>query len=189
MTTQDVWKDLHERLFSFIRSRVGTDHDAEDILQDVFTRIHAKLGSLTDSKSVTAWVYRITRNAITDFYRARSKMERASGSLAKADEGAGDGDESEPRAELSRCIKPLLKQLPEPYREAVAMTELGDTTQKEAARLLGLSVSGMKARVQRGRRKLKDNLLDCCHVELDRHRDVIGYRERNDGSCTKCECD
>jgi hypothetical protein len=52
-----------------------------------------------------------------------------------------------------------------------------------AARL-GLSISGMKSRVQRGRRQLKRVLVDCCEVELDRRRSVMGYRPRR----ASCDC-
>ena len=64
------------------------------------------------------------------------------------------------------------------------LTELEGVTQAEAAARLGLSVSGMKTRVQRGRSLLEDLLLDCCHVELDSRRGVVGYRSRRGA----CEC-
>ena len=88
-------------------------------------------------------------------------------------------DEAEPRAELARCLSPLVGRLPERYRRSLELTELEGRTQAEAAALLGLSVSGMKARVQRARRLLRDLLLDCCHVELDRRGAVTGHRPRS----------
>lgn len=76
-------------------------------------------------------------------------------------------DGAELRAELAGCLAPLIARLPETYREALALTEFQGITQAEAGARLGLSVSGMKTRVQRGRGQLKDLLLDCCHIELD----------------------
>lgn len=87
-------------------------------------------------------------------------------------------DEAEPRAELARCLSPLVGRLPT-ATAARSLTELEGRTQTEAAALLGLSVSGMKARVQRARRLLRDLLLDCCHVELDRRGAVTGHRPRS----------
>jgi RNA polymerase sigma-70 factor (ECF subfamily) len=72
----------------------------------------------------------------------------------------------------------MVEALPEPYREAVQLTELDGLTQADAAARLGLSVSGMKSRVQRGRERLKKMILDCCHVELDARGGVIDYRSR-----------
>ena len=88
------------------------------------------------------------------------------------------------RGELSRCLAPLIERLPGSYRQALVLTEVEGLTQADAASRLGLSVSGMKTRVQRARGRLKDLLLDCCHVELDRRRGVSGYRSRRG----QCEC-
>jgi RNA polymerase sigma-70 factor (ECF subfamily) len=88
------------------------------------------------------------------------------------------------RGELARCVAPLIERLPGSYRQALVLTEVDGVTQAEAASRLGLSVSGMKTRVQRARGRLKDLLLDCCHVELDRRRGVSGYRARRG----QCEC-
>ncbi len=60
--------------------------------------------------------------------------------------------------------------LPSPYREALTLTELEGLTQKEAAEMLGISLSGMKSRVQRGRQQLRQALEDCCHIALGRPR-------------------
>ena len=70
--TQEIWMQMHQRLLSYIRRRVATSHDAEDLLQDVFVRIHANLDNVRDTENVTAWVYQIARNAITDYYRQRA---------------------------------------------------------------------------------------------------------------------
>ena len=81
-----------------------------------------------------------------------------------------------------------LNEVPQPYRQAIALTELGGLTQKEAAREAGLTLSGMKARVQRGRKKLKEVVLDCCEVELDRRGGLVGYRRRDGSPCGDRAC-
>jgi RNA polymerase sigma-70 factor (ECF subfamily) len=91
--------------------------------------------------------------------------------------------------EFSRCIEPLLSEVPQPYREAIELTELGGMTRKDAAARLGLSESGMKARVQRGRSKLKDVLLDCCNVELDHRGGLLDYERRTQSNCDNCDCE
>ena len=195
--TKKIWQQMHDRLLSYIRRRVATEHDAEDILQDVFLRIHQNLQRLRDSESVTAWIYQIARNAIADYHRQRAKAARITAQLAEeAGETAGlaqgGGAEPEPmrRAteEFAQCLQPLLGQLPEHYQEAITLTELNGMTQKDAAGKLGLSVSGMKARVQRGRSKLKDVVLDCCNVELDRRGGLVDYERRNGPGCEDCPC-
>ena len=73
-----------------------------------------------------------------------------------------------------------MQRLPEPYREALVLTELDGLTQADAATRLGLSTSGMKSRVQRGRGQLRDLLLGCCEIELDRRNRVTDYVPRRD---------
>ena len=193
--TKDIWRRMHERLLAYIRRRVSTGEDAEDILQDVFVRIHTNLHRLKETQNLRAWIYQITRNAIADYYRRRA---RASEIVQELTPDVGEASLSSPSGqtpgtpadavdtELNGCMEPLLGELPEPYRRAVTMTEMDGLTQTEAARELGLSVSGMKSRVQRGRRKLKELLLDCCQVELDRRRGVVDFEPRDGGACGEC---
>lgn len=195
--TERIWKELHERLLSYIRRRVSSDQDAEDILQEVFARIHANLHRLSDADSVTGYVFGMTRNAVIDHHRARAKAEGALAQLQQAAESGGktlpyaeetDGTSPEPGTDLALCMESLVGELPERYSRAIALTELGGLTQKEAAHQLGLSVPGAKARVQRGRRMLRELLVGCCHVELDRRRGVVDYEPRNQGGCDPCGC-
>jgi len=79
----------------------------------------------------------------------------------------------------------MIERLPEDYRQAITLVDLEGMAQHEAAAQLGLSVSGMKSRVQRGRRQLRDMLEACCVIALDRRRGVADYDLRNQqaGSC------
>jgi len=194
VVTEDLWRELHDGLFAFIRRRVDSDPDAEDILQEIFVRIHTNLQGVKDAESIHAWVYRIARNAIADHYRAGKQVAHAAQAAGAASRDEPPFEtydlEREAPAELAGCMKPLLEELPETYAEAIELTELGDLTQKAAAERLGLSVSGMKSRVQRGRSQLRELLLDCCDVELDRRKRVVGYevKEEADVRCGDCGC-
>jgi RNA polymerase sigma-70 factor (ECF subfamily) len=89
--------------------------------------------------------------------------------------------------ELATCLMPMLDRLPQTYREAVVLAELDGLTQREAAEQLGLSLSGAKSRVQRGRKALRLMLDECCHVQLDAGGRPMDYSVR-DGSCNGCGC-
>ncbi len=69
-TTQSVWDAFHVPLQQFIRRRVSDEATAEDVLQDVFLKIHQHMETLKDVKKLEGWIYQITRNAIIDFYRS-----------------------------------------------------------------------------------------------------------------------
>jgi RNA polymerase sigma-70 factor (ECF subfamily) len=79
----------------------------------------------------------------------------------------------------------MIERLSEDYRQAVILVDLEGLAQQEAAAQLGLSLSGMKSRVQRGRRQLKGMLEACCTIELDRRRGVADYdlRDQQNHSC------
>jgi RNA polymerase sigma-70 factor (ECF subfamily) len=188
-----VWREFHDELLGFIARRVRTREDAEDILQEVMLRIHRSSGDLEHADRVTGWIYRIASNAIIDHYRRPARREFLSGDRVEVPEPvdteslpvADESSTPELRGELARCLRPLIERLPVSFREALVLTEFDGVTQAEAAARLGLSVSGMKARVQRGRSRLKGALLDCCHVELDRRGGVTSYNSRS-GSCETC---
>jgi hypothetical protein len=79
----------------------------------------------------------------------------------------------------------MIHSLPGPYREAILLTEFDGLSQVEMARRLGISVSGPKSRVQRGRRQLKNMLLDCCRFEFDRRGRVFDCQARRN-DCPSC---
>ena len=73
----------------------------------------------------------------------------------------------------------MIERLSGEYRQAVILVDLEGLAQHEAAAQLGLSLSGMKSHVQRGRRQLKGMLEACCTIELDQRRGVLDYDVRN----------
>jgi RNA polymerase sigma-70 factor (ECF subfamily) len=70
-------------------------------------------------------------------------------------------------------VTPFVARLPSPYREAITLTDLKGLTQQEAAEMEGVTLSGMKSRVQRGRRLLKTMFEECCHLTIDGRGRVI----------------
>lgn len=190
MDTTTVWRDLHDPLLGFITRRVGSA-DAEDVLQDVMLRIHRHEDELDHLERVTGWVYRVTTNAITDYYRKSVHREHPAGTDVQpivVDHAALSAvpEPKDPQEELAICLQPMLDRLPDKYRQVILLTEYQGMTQTAAAAVLGMSVSGTKTRMQRARRHLKQVLTDCCHIELDRRNTVTGFHP-NQGSCPGCK--
>jgi RNA polymerase sigma-70 factor (ECF subfamily) len=183
-----VWEQLHNALRRFISRRVSHEAEIDDILQNVFLRVHQHLESLQDRERMVPWVYQITRNAIIDYYRSAERgRERPSGLAAdlmqeQAEESSVAHD-TETRYELARCLRPMIDQLSAEYRDAIMLVEIDGLTHQAAAQKLGLSLPGMKSRVQRGRRLLKHILDDCCVIQLDSRRGVAHFEPRHPNSC------
>jgi RNA polymerase sigma-70 factor (ECF subfamily) len=180
-TSEEIWSKYHSNLLAFIRKRVNDKVAAEDILQDVFVRIHSRIESLENRSKLESWLYQITRNAIIDFYRSHKPLEE----LPEWLEQPQIGKEEANRRELSSCLVPMIQQLPEKYRHAVQLSEIEGRTQKEIAKIENISLSGAKSRVQRGRALLKVMLQDCCKVEINAMNQIVDYVKKN-GDCKLC---
>lgn len=183
VTTLDVWNEFGHQLRSFIGRRIPNADDADDLLQEVFVKLHTRIDTLRDEERLAAWVFQITRNALIDHYRTRNGDVALHDVFSTEDEP----DESDAEGQVATYLASLVEGLPEKYRQALLLTEFEGLTQKEMAARLGLSLSGAKSRVQRGREMLRQQLLDCCHFELDRRGRVIDYQPRPK-YCVQCAC-
>lgn len=181
--TEDVWRRFSTQLRAFLRSRLSDEAAADDVLQDVFIKVHSNIHTLRDDERLQSWLYQIARNAIADHFRSPERSIAMDGISAAADVAA-DVPSREAEQKLAASLLTMVGELPAHYREAIVLTEFEGLSQAEMAQRLHISLSGGKSRVQRAREKLKDLLLDCCHVEVDRHGNVTGYRERK--CCDTC---
>jgi RNA polymerase sigma-70 factor, ECF subfamily len=177
----EIWDEYHSKLLSFIRKRIGDKDSAEDILQDIFVRVHSKIDTLENRSKIENWLYQITRNAIIDYYRSRKPMEAVPDWLAQPEVSR----EEQNRLELASCLTPMIQRLPEKYRRAVQLSEIEGNTGKEVAERENISLSGAKSRVQRGRALLKTMLHECCTIETNRMKQIVGY-DKNSDDCTSC---
>jgi RNA polymerase sigma-70 factor (ECF subfamily) len=182
-TTERVWETFHTPLQQFIRRRISDETAAEDLLQDVFLDIHQHIGTLRDVKKLESWIYQVTRNAIIDYYR--SKRATTTLDVPEALHLSEELPDEDIVTELFPSVRAMVLSLPAKDRQALILTEYQGLTQKELAERLGLSLSGAKSRVQRARAKLKQQLLACCHFELDRRGHIIDYQPR----CACCTTD
>lgn len=180
--TDDIWRRVHDGLRGFIGKRVGDEAETDDILQEVFVRVQRHIDQLKEPERLVPWVFQITRRVIGDYYRAPGRRRERPVGLA----GDLEAEAMEPSvesgsnatAELSRCLRPMLDRLSDEYRQAIILVELEGLTHRQAASRVGLSVPGMKSRVQRGRRQLRKLLEECCVIELDCRNGVMGYERR-----------
>jgi RNA polymerase sigma-70 factor, ECF subfamily len=172
---EPIWADLATRVRRYVGRRINDVHAAEDVTQDVLLKVGARLDAPPDGDTLPAWVFAAARNAVIDHYRARAVRDHAD--LAEHEEVAGD-DEAERRdavAELTPCLLRMVEQLPEPYRTAMKLADIEGLPQQEVADRGGLSLSGAKSQVQRGRKMLREMILDCCNIERDARGNVMDY--------------
>lgn len=183
------WLAFVEPLRAFLRKRVPPGVDADDVAQDVFLRLARHQSSVAAVRDLEAWVFRIARSALTDALRAeqrRAKRVSDQDPDALSDDatfGPQRGDshaDDDARAELSACVRPFVAALPPAYRRAIELTAVQGLTQEEAAKREGISLSGMKSRVQRARASVVHEIQHCCGLQRDARGTVLGV---SDGSC------
>jgi len=184
-----MWAEIHERLHAFVARRVPDRAAVDDLAQDILLRLYAHMGRLRDQERLDAWAYQVARNVIADYWRERTADRELplagplEDRLAALPEIDPEDEADHLRMEIAACLEPMIERLAEPYRSAIRLTDLGAQTQSHAAAALGLSVPGMKARVQRGRAQLRELLRACCRIELDRRGQVLDYEPNGSGPC------
>jgi RNA polymerase sigma-70 factor, ECF subfamily len=168
-----VWLRFRGRLRGFVSRRVSNPADVDDLLQRVFLKMHRGLGGIRSHERIEAWLYSTARRAIADHYRAGNRrLEVPAGSAVDVDElrpgtGVSADDGGRARQQVASCLVPMVERLSPADRDAILLTAVQGLRLAEAAGRVGLSVSGMKSRVQRARRRLRKAMLDCCDVPLD----------------------
>jgi RNA polymerase sigma-70 factor (ECF subfamily) len=176
-TAETVFNEFHAKLRSFTLRQVSDPDSADDILQDVYLKIHAHIQDLQDADRLESWIFQIARNAIADHFRRTRPQEELPDSLpAPVDE------EPDEASELASSIGDMLRCLPPKYRQALDLADFQGLSQAQLAARLNISLSGAKSRVQRARRMLKEAFLDCCHFEFDRYGKVIDSHP----NCPEC---
>jgi RNA polymerase sigma-70 factor (ECF subfamily) len=170
----DDWAETRARLRRFVLARVGDPELADDITQDVILRSIAA-GALDQVENVPAWLYRSARNAVIDHYRTR-RSHHDDSFLERWPEPATQDDlPNDATRELARCLQPMMGAMSPAARDALTRVDLEGQTHQQAADQLGISVSGMKSRVQRARRQLKEQLTSCCRVHTDTTGAIADY--------------
>src|SRR5215216_6089009 len=125
--TQVIWTEFGERLRGFIARRIGNEVDADDVLQEVFLRIHRYHATVERDDRLVPWLFQVTRNAIADFHRAPERRRELHAAVTGDLEfdwgnpapGPDDLDAltSETWRELSACLRPMIDRLPPGYRD------------------------------------------------------------------------
>lgn len=151
-----IWREFSPRLLQFIGARVSDRETAEDILQDVFVKLQSQTDELREPSRIEAWLFRTARNATIDYYRVRKQTIEVPETMAAEYSIHHDPE----MKELHLAFARLLTRLPEPYREAVLLTAFEGYSIEKLGRHQKISLSNAKSRVLRGRKQLKELLLE-----------------------------
>lgn len=186
MEIEEIWKQFGQQLRNFIQVRVPEAHIADELTQELLIKAYNNLSSLQDYDRLDAWLYRIARNVINDYYRKKSTDKE--NLMAEMDEIVvsieDDSQQNHIREELSQCVKPFIYELPSKYRQIIIAVDLEGYSQKALADKLGVNYSTIKSQTQRGRSQLKKLFNKCCDFDIDARGNIMGYKPRS----KQCKC-
>jgi len=167
-----VFLDYQDTLTRYVASKVPNTMDQEDLLAQVLLKVYDSCEKLSQVKNTQAWLITIARNTIHDYFRELNKNGRD-----VMPEDLEDVVDEDFFTELSHCVLPLIKKLPSKYSGPLTDYEVLGIPQKDLSVKYGLSNSGLKSRIQRGRQMMKSLFTEyCLHLITDQE------------DCSECSC-
>jgi len=147
-------ESLSPQLYRFFASQMGSRTDAEDMLQDVWLRIHRVRHTYRPSEPLLPWVYAIARRVRVDSYRKRQRIaSRETSAYALPEVPANEEDTSH----LSP-FEELVASLPESQREVLTMLKVNGLSIEEVARATSSTVGAVKQKAHRAYERLRSLL-------------------------------
>ena len=182
MNLEIVWSEYRAALESFLHSKISNSADVEDLLQEILIKSYQNIDTLKSDESIKSWLYQITKNSITDFYRKNNKVAKLNHDELWYSEIS---DIEGVKQSLSKCVLPFINTLPRETAELLISIDIEGQSQKEYANQNNISYSTLKSKVQKGRRDLRQLFNDCCHFNFDKHGNIMGFDPKSN-SCKNC---
>jgi RNA polymerase sigma-70 factor (ECF subfamily) len=167
-----LFESYHDRIYRYVLRLVRNPAEAEDLTQDTFLRAYRRRDSLRDPEAVRGWLYRIATHVCLDRLRQRRPhvsmdSEEGADQVESAVSASPSALEVTERKETSACVQRCLDFLPDNYRAVILLHEAHSLTAAEIADLLGLTLTTVKIRLHRARRKLQ-KVMECgCAISND----------------------
>ncbi len=177
-----AWRQVEAPVRGYLHRRLGRDGaTADDLTQEVFIRVSRGLPSLTNRDRLGPWVMRIARHVLIDHQRRKQGVV-----LRDHADQTDSADEADASAcsEIARFVAALLAAQPESIRSVIQLVDLDGMTGPDAAKRLGIGLPALKARLRRGRERMRIDIERCCRVVLDGRGNPTDYQPR--GECSTC---
>ncbi len=171
--------DAHRNAFkAFLTARVGSEAEAEDILQNGLLKALQRADDLQDDSKLTAWFYQLLRNAVVDHYRSRGSAKRRHDALGELIERLGDDVAPAPRGwhtQICTCLGGVVGTLKPQHAELLRRVDLDGESVQDAAQALKLTANNASVILHRARKELRTRLEAFCG-------------DCAKGACLDCDC-
>ena len=160
---------LYQPMLNYVKKRIQKIEDAEDITQEVFY----KLSKSDQNKiaNIKSWIYTTAKNTIIDYYRTKKNSTEELNEIRYF-----HTEETDTAAlELSQCVSSFIKELPQNYQNTMILSEIHEVPQKEIAEQLNMNYATVRSKIQRGRKKLKGFVTECCTISQGSRGSILEY--------------
>ena len=154
--------ECRSEFLRFLRRRLSRPEDAEDAFQDFCLKVVRATEKPKTTGKIDAWLSRVQRNTLTDYYRRRAmrrRVEAAYGAEAPEPVVQPGTDQLE---NPCRCVRDLVPTLRPDYAEIVRRADLDEEPRERIAADLGLTTNNIGVRLHRARRALKERIEERC---------------------------
>lgn len=169
------WLEYKDALRNYILKIVKDPDTANSLSHEVLMKVYSSCCSGRDIKNIRSWLFQISYNTCMDHFKKEQKQTELKGEYK-------DHEEDLIYKEAGELIEPLITLLPDKYGKALALSDIQGLKQQEVADMMGLSLTAAKSRIQRARQMLKEQIVECCHVEVDKNGNLTAFNVK--GSCT-----
>ena len=152
-----IFRDYEKFIEKLIFSKTKDHELSQDLRQKVLIKLYDNCKKVSEVSNLKSWLFRVTQNTINDHFRELYKLKEAYGNIE-----FGMHEEAEVEQKIQSCLVKLINKMPTTYKEPLKLADMQGKKQTEIADQLGLSLSATKARIQRGRIKLKTLFFQCC---------------------------
>ena len=180
MDTKVIWEHYHQDLKRFIFSKIKDDQVTDDLLQEVFIKVHTKINQLADENKIKSWLFSIARNIVMDHLKSAKQVE-----ILKEDSISTEKEVNSDHSEED-CLPGIINHLPDKYKRPLYLADIKGIKQTDIAKKLNLPLPTVKSQIQRGRKLIVQGYMECCDYKLNKKGKLVGERKEKK-YCKMCQ--
>ncbi len=150
------------RFLAFLESRLGSREEAEELLQAAYVKGLKASSGVKEKEKITAWFYRLLRNALIDHWRKKAAEGRAFDAYGFESARQAKIAEERLNRRVCACVRGLVDTIKPEYAEAIRRVDLGEGSVRDLARRAQVTENSATVRLHRARKSLKKRLIETC---------------------------
>jgi len=170
MNFDDIWKTYEQELSAYVLSRVYDVEIQKELMQEIALKIFSSLH--LQKKHLRGWLYTLTKNTITDYYRKANKPLPQLEEEIELDEHL-----------LLECLEPMIERLKSEEKEILQLSQIEQYPLAEIAAMKNLRLNTVKSKLFRAKKSLAKNFFSCCEYERNARGEVVDFVARDGCGC------